>query len=325
MKRNIVHLLILVLLASLIAACVPITPTAPAVERASATPAPSPAAEIAFPVTVTDDLGRTVTVTQQPERLISLAPSLTEVLFAIGAGEQLVGVTEYCDYPEEAKSRERIGGFSANTISVEKIVALKPDLVFATGGIHQPIIDALDDLGIPVVALDPQNMEQVYSSIAVAGRLTGHAQEADQVVEAMKQRVQAVVDRVANIPQEKRVKVYWQIWDEPLMTAGPSSFAGQLIELAGGINIFGDLTASYPQISAEEVVKRNPDVIMGPDTHGDKLTVEVFRQRPGWSEIKAVQEGRIYLMDGNIVSRSGPRLADALEAVAKALYPERFQ
>lgn len=325
MKRYILSILILILTLGLTAACVPLTPTPSAAESASPTPAPSPMAETAFPVTVTDDLGRTVTIAQRPQRLISLAPSLTEVLFAIGAGDQIVGVTEYCDYPEEAKTRERIGGFSANTISVEKIVALKPDLVLAAGGFQMPVIDALEELNIPVVALDPQNMEQVYSSIAVAGRLTGHIREAGQVVAEMQRRVQAVVDRVANIPPEKRPKVYWQIWDEPLMTAGPSAFAGQLIELAGGVNIFGDLTESYPQISAEEVVKRNPDVIMGPDTHGDKLTVEVFRQRPGWADITAVREGRIYLMDGNIVSRTGPRLVDALEAVAKALYPDLFE
>lgn len=325
MKRHIISILILILALALTAACVPLAPTAPASESTSLTPAPSPVAEAAFPVTITDDLGRSVPIAQQPERLISLAPSLTEVLFAIGAGDQVVGVTEYCDYPEEAKTRERIGGFSANTISVEKIVALKPDLVLAAGGFQMPVINALEDLNISVVALDPQNMEQVYSSIEAAGRITGHTQEAEQVVANMKQRVRAVVDRVANIPPEKRPKVYWQIWDEPLMTAGPSAFAGQLIELAGGVNIFGDLTESYPQISAEEVVKRNPEVIMGPDTHGDKLTVEVFRQRPGWADITAVQEGRIYLMDGNIVSRTGPRLVDALEAVAKALYPDLFE
>jgi len=140
----------------------------------------------------------------------------------------------------------------------------------------------------------------------------------------MRARIAAVAEVAAAIPAEERLVVYWQIWDEPLMTAGPSTFAGQLIALAGGVNAFGDVAEQYPQISAEEVVQRDPAVIMGPDSHGDRLTIEHFSQRPGWAEIDAVRAGRIHLIDGDIVSRGGPRLADALEAVARALYPERF-
>jgi len=316
------RLVLLYVLVAALCACVPAETSAPAAAPESA---PGVGAAEGFPITVVDDLGREVTIAQEPERVVSLAPSLTEALFAVGAGEKVVGVTTYCDYPEEAQSIERVGGFAANTISVEKIVALKPGLVLSAGGFQLPVIEALERVNVPVVALDPQSIADVYASIERVGQLTGYPEQGRQIAQEMKSRIEAIAARTADIPESERVRVYWQIWDEPLMTAGPAAFAGQLVELAGGINIFGELTEQYPQISAEEVVKRNPDVIAGPDTHGDKLTPEVFRQRPGWSGIKAVQEGRIYLFDGNIVSRTGPRLADALEAVAEALYPERMK
>jgi iron complex transport system substrate-binding protein len=141
----------------------------------------------------------------------------------------------------------------------------------------------------------------------------------------MKTRIAAVVDKVAGILENERLTVFWETFDEPLMTAGPSTFTGQMIELAGGANAFADLTEDYPQISAEEVIARNPAVILGSDSHGDKLTPEQVAARPGWDQIDAVQNGRIHLIDGNIVSRAGPRLADAVEAIAQALYPELFQ
>ena len=319
------RLAIAILLTALLSGCVPMATPMPAAEGAAGAPAVQQASPTGFPFSITDDLGREVTIDELPQRLVSLAPSLTEVLFAVGAGPQVVGVTEYCDYPPEALSKDKIGGFSAKTISVEKIVSLKPDLVLAAGAIHQPIIDALVAIDIPVVAIDPSDIDAVYESLQLAGRLTGHGEDAARLAGEMKRRIDAVVLAARAIPPEERLRVYWQIWDEPLMTAGPSTFAGQMVELAGGINIFAELTGSYPTISAEEVVKRDPDVIMGPDTHGDKLQPEAFRQRPGWSEIKAVRDGRIHLIEGNIVSRTGPRLADALEAVAVALYPDLYE
>jgi iron complex transport system substrate-binding protein len=234
-------------------------------------------------------------------------------------------VTSYCNYPPEAQERAQIGGYSAKTISVESIVALEPDLVLAAGETHRPIIEALEPLNVPVVAVDPESIDEVYDAIDLIDYLTGLEGAGGEVSAEMRARIEEVARVAAAIPEGERLTIYWQIWDEPLMTAGPSTFAGQLIELAGGVNLFADLTESYPQVSAEEVVKRNPDVIMGPDSHGDKLTVEQFAQRPGWEDITAVRNGRVHLVNGDIVSRAGPRLADALEAVARALYPERFE
>ena len=315
-----------------VAACVPVQTPAPTPAPQSATvfppldtPVPPTTTPNPFPLALTDNLGREVTLPTLPERVVSLAPSNTEILFAVGAGDQVIGVTQYCNYPPEAQDREQIGGFSAKTISVEKIVALEPDLVLAAGEIHQPVIEALDQLNVPVYALDPNTLDEVYASIELMGYLTGHEAKANQVVAEMKDRVASVTERVATVPKEDRLHVYWEVFDEPRMTAGPSTFTGQLIELAGGVNIFADVSEAYPQISDEEVIGRNPAVIMGPETMGDKLTIETVAQRPGWDQIDGVQNKRIYLFDGDMVARSGPRLALVLENMAEALYPDLFE
>lgn len=317
------RILLLCLLAPLlivaVVACAP-TPVPPTPTSISPTATPGP-----YPLTLTDDQGREVTLSARPQRVVSLAPSNTEILFAVGAGDQVVGVTQYCNYPSEAQDREQIGGFSAKTISVEKIVALEPDLVLAAGEIHQPVIEALEELNVPVYSLDPNTLDEVYTGIELVGRLTGHGEETAQTVEEMQSRVTAVTEQVATIPQEDRLTVYWEVFDEPRMTTGPATFTGQLIELAGGVNIFADVTEEYPQISDEVVIGRNPEVIMGADTMGEKLTIAKVAQRPGWDQVGAVQNERIYLFDGDMVSRAGPRLAQVLEVMAEALYPDLFE
>jgi iron complex transport system substrate-binding protein len=321
-----------VLLIAAVTACAPAEVPAPmpalptpTTVPPTATPVPATATLALFPFTLTDDLGREVTISALPQRIVSLAPSNTEVLFAVGAGDQVVGVTEYCNYPPEVQNLEQVGGFSAKTISVEKIVALEPDLVLSVGEIQQPVIEALEQVNITVVALDPDTFDDVYASVGLVGRLSGHEEEAAQVMVEMKDLVAFVTERIATIPQEERLRVYWEVFDEPRMTAGPSTFQGQLIELAGGINIFADVTENYPQINDEEVIERNPAVIMGADTMGDKLTIDRVAQRSGWDQVDAVQNGRIHLFDGDMVSRAGPRLVQVLEAMAKALYPDKFE
>lgn len=300
----------------------PATPISGAAPPDSSAP---PTATLAgFPITVTDDLDREVTVNTKPQRIVSLSPSNTEILFAAGAGDQVVGVTEYCNFPPEAQERETIGGFSAKTISVEKIVFLEPDLVFSASAIQQPVIDALEQAGITTFAFDPEGVEGVYENIGAAGQLTGHETEAGEVVAEMKQRLAAVRDEVDAIPDDERPTVFYEVWHEPLMTAGPTTFIGRLIELAGGENIFADVAEEYPQISTETVIQRDPDVILGPDSHGEELTSEKIEARVGWASIQAVQDGRIYLVDGDMVSRPGPRLAVVLEDIAQDLYPDLF-
>jgi iron complex transport system substrate-binding protein len=304
-------------------AAAPASPT-PKQPQPTATPVPPTLATVSFPLSHTDDLGREVTLAALPRRIVSLAPSNTEILYAVGAGDAVVGVTEYCDYPAPAQQVDKIGGFSAQTISVEKIVSLKPDLVLAYGDRQQTVIEALGRINIPVYALSPNSFDDVYANIRVVGTITGRVAEADRTVAEMQARIDAIVEQTAAIPKEERLVVFWEIFDEPLMTAGPATFTGQMIELAGGVNIFADIAEDYPQISAEVVIARNPAVILGSDSHGDKLTPGQVAARPGWDQIDAVKNERIHLVDGDIVSRAGPRLADAVEAIARALYPEMF-
>lgn len=317
---------LLILLIGTVAACVP-PAAAPVVAPTSPTAAsPPPAATpVDFPVTLTDGLGRKVTVSALPKRIVSLAPSNTEILFAVGAGAQVVGVTKFCDYPPEAQTRETVGGFLAKTISVEKIVALKSDLVFSAGAMHQPVIEALEQAGIPVVAFAPKRLEGVYDNVKMAGRITGHEAEAAKLVAEMKGRVATITEKTRAIPGDNRPTVFYEVWHEPLMTAGPATFVGQLIGLAGGKSIFADVNEDYPQISAEAVIRRDPAVILGPDSHAEELTAQNIKARPGWGGIKAVRAGRIYLVNGDIVSRPGPRLVEALEIIARRLHPDLFR
>lgn len=296
-------------------------PVATAAPAAAATSAPPPAAA---GITFTDDLGRTVELAATPQRIVSIAPSVTEMLFAIGAGDQVVGVTEFCNFPPEAQEREKIGGFSVRSISVEAIVGLEPDLVIAGTADQAPISEALEPLGVNIVVLAPLSFADVYANISALGEITGNADQAQQVADEMQERVDAVVAVVAEIPADERPRVFYEVFGEPLITAGPDTFIGEMIDLAGATNIFADVNEDYPQISAEEVVARDPQVILAPDSHQPAPTPELLAQRPGWAEISAVQNERVYQMDGDMVSRPGPRLADALEAMVAALYPEVF-
>lgn len=324
MFRPLRHLVLLAGALLALGACAP----APAAQPPTPAPATAVAAPTAAPpaaLTITDALGRQVSLDGAPARIVSLAPSITEILFAVGAGPQVVGVTQFCNYPPEADALPEVGGFTAKTISVEAIVDLTPDLVLAGSAAQQPVVEALDKLGIPALVFDPTSFEEVYADIQQVGYATGHVAEADGVVAAMRGRVKAVTDTVATIPAEERPTVFWEVFDEPLMTAGPHTFIGQMLDLAGATNIFADATEDYPQISAETILARDPGIILGPTSHADKLTPELVAARPGWGELSAVKAGRVYLLDGDTTSRPGPRLADALEELARTLYPERFR
>lgn len=286
-------------------------------------PAATPAAAATFPLTMTDDLDREVTITSRPERIVSLLPSNTEILFAVGAGEQVVGVTSYCNYPPETATRTQVGGITSQTISIEAVAALEPDLVVASGA-QKDVIQPLSEAGLTVIALQPATFEDIYSNITMVGQVTGHADQAAAVVEDMRDRVAAVSAQVATIPEAERPTVYYEVWNEPLMTAGPHTFIGQMIDLAGGRQIFADAGEDWPQVSAEVIINRNPAIILGPTTSSEILTAEKIGARPGWENIAAVRDNHIYLLDPDIVSRPGPRIVEALEAMAQVFYPDRF-
>jgi iron complex transport system substrate-binding protein len=277
-----------------------------------------------WPVEVVDSLGRKVTVARLPERIVSLAPSNTEILFAVGAGRQVIGRTSYDNYPPEARSTASIGGMTPKSINLEAVMALRPDLVLATSGVQEPIIGSLERLKLVVVALDATDFAGVARNIRLVGRLTGNTASADRLAAGFLDRVAAVGRRVAS-RRSPRPKVLYLLREDPLMTAGPATFIGQMIEAAGGSNVFGDVTTRFPRPGEEEILARAPEVILstygdmssgGPD---DEARRERIRSRPGWAQIPAVRDNRIAFLNEDLINRPGPRLVEALEAVALVL------
>ncbi len=272
-------------------------------------------------VTIRDDSGVELTVKNIPRRIVSLTPSNTEILFALGLGDRVVGVTTYCDYPPEAKNKPKIGDLQAN---VEKIVSLKPDLVVAKWTMNRDAVASLRKLNVPVLCVEPESIEGVYRAIRLIAKATATSEAGEKIVAGMKAQLEEVKQKVAAIPPAKRPRVFIEVGDDPLYTAGSQTFIDELLNLAGGVNIAADIKG-YQMYSIERVVEKNPDVILAPDSY--YIDVEkIIQKRPGWSSIKAVRDGRIINnLDPNMINRPGPRSAQAVKAIARALYPELFK
>lgn len=285
------------------------------------TPAP-PVEPTATPVALRDDIGNLVVVAEPAERIVSLAPSNTEIVFALGIGDRLVGVTDFCDYPPEAQTIAKIGGVEPN---IEAIVALDPDLVLAIGGDPvPPSVARLQELGLTVLTLEPHDLESLYRDILLVGQATGAEEQAEALVADMRARVAAVAARTENVA-ERPVVFYELDATDPSrpFTAGAGSWHDAFIRLAGGVNLAGDQERAWVQISAEEIIARDPDVIILGDANWG-VTPEVVAQRPGWDVVSAVREGRVYPIDGNIVDRPGPRVVEGIEQMARMIHPELF-
>lgn len=283
--------------------------------------APTPAA-----LTFTDGLGRTITLAGPAQKIVSLAPSNTEILFAIGAGAQMVGRDDYSDYPEAAKALPMLG--SLNKANVEQIVALKPDLVLAAEINTQEQVKALTDLGLTVYYLsNPKTIEDMYTNLETVAKLTGHEPDAATLIAALKVRV-AAVDEKIKTTTTKPVVFYELDATDPAKpwTVGPGTFVDLLISRAGGVNLTttAGVKDSYPQVSVEQIVSSDPDmIILGDSMWG--IAAESVGQRPGWEKLKAVIGKQVFPFDDNIVSRPGPRLVDGLETLSKLLHPEAFK
>jgi iron complex transport system substrate-binding protein len=301
--------LILTLLIALLTACAP-----------QAAPTTAPVQES---MTYTDDLGRTITLTGIPQRVVSLAPSNTEILFAVGAGSQVVGRDEFSDYPPEATSIDSIGG-SFGEYNVEAILALEPDLVLAAEINPPELIQQLEGLGLTVYYLgNPATLEEMYTNLETVASLTG--QDVSELVASLKARVAAVDEKIA--PLSSRISVFYEIdATDPTKpwTYGPGTFGDLLIDRAGGFNIGGIASDPYPQLSLEQIVTANPSVIILGDSMWG-VTPESVLARPGWETIEAVKNGNIFPIDDNLISRPGPRLVDGLEQLAKLLRPDLFK
>ena len=269
------------------------------------------------PLTATDDSGHQVTLASPARRVVSLAPANTEIAFAIGAGGKLVAGTTYDDYPAAAKALPKIGDFESP--SVEKIVSFRPDLVLATGGIQSGLRTKLESLGIKVFVVDPSTLNGVYADLTALGRLLGVSEQATKVVDSMKQRAAAVEKKVAGL---SKPTVFVEIYSKPLMTAGTGTFINNLVTLAGGINVGAAAGSGYPTFSEEVLLKDDPDVYIA--TTGSMASPGKIARRPGYDGLKAVQDGRVYVIDDNLLVRPGPRLIDGLEQLAQMIHPEAF-
>ena len=261
----------------------------------------------------TDSLKRKVTVPQTVKRVVSLAPNVTEMLFAIGLKDEIVGVTDFCDYPPAASEKPRIGGYY--NPNIEAILSLNPDLVIATpDGYSKERVEKLDQAGISVFLVNPQKVGDVLETMLTLGKVTGREDAAKQVVQDLRARVQVVEKEVDSIPEEKRAKVFYEIGQDPLITAGPGNFVDNLIKAAGGTNIASDAASDWPQYSVEAVIMKEPDVIITAPhvSSGESTPTEPSIWRK-YETIPAVKNGRIYQVNPDILLRAGPRIVDGLE------------
>ena len=298
---------------TLLSACAPSATPSP-------TPEPSPA-----PLVLTDGLGREFNVSLPFQKIVSLAASNTEILFAIGAGSQVIARDAFSDYPEAALAVKDIGG-GWGEIDTETLLALQPDLVLAAQINAPEQISALEQLGLHVFYLsNPTDLEGMFDNLRLVAGLTGHAAEAEQLITSLQARVQAVDEAIA--PLSYRPTVFYELdGTDPSApwTPGPGTFIDLLIQRAGGSNVGSTLESDWAQISIEALLTQNPEYILLGDALYGGVTPELVAARAGWDAISAVQNGNVYPFDDNLVSRPGPRNVEGLEAIARLLHPEAF-
>jgi len=264
---------------------------------------------------VVDDLGRLVAINGTPQRIVSLAPANTEILFALGLGEKVVGVTEFCNHPPEALDKEKVGGYYPPDI--EKIIALNPDLIFATDIHRHEVIPALEEKGFTVFALAPQTLDEVLESIQKAGTVTGKEEEALELVDEMESKIAEIEEKTSEL--EERPRVFYITWHDPLWTVGRQTWIDDLITIAGGANIFSQYFQSGAMVELEWVISLNPEIIIA-----SQWSFEWANNATELELTDARKNGRIYQSEDDLVQRSGPRLVNALEWFAYFIHPEIF-
>jgi len=267
-------------------------------------------------ITVIDDMNREVILSKLPTHIVSLAPSNTELLFALGLNDKIMGVTDVCNFPPEALDKEKIGGFSQP--SVEKILSLKADLVIAAS-LHKEVVEQLDALGVPVIVLNATSISQVLANIELLGKATGTSQAAD----TLKKEIEAIISQVENkgrsLTEAQRPLVFYEVWNDPIWTAGPNTFIDEMITLAGGINMAADAPSSYVEYSFEVLLARDPQVMF----YGHAMeTIDEVLGRKDWGSVSAIKNNRVYPVDEDVVLRPGPRIGLGLLELAKSIHPE---
>ncbi len=268
--------------------------------------------------TYTDGIGRQVTLAKHPERIISLAPSVTELIYLLGADGRLVGVTSQCDWPDSVRSKPRIGDLL--NPNYEVILAAHPDLVIAsTAGNDRAAVFKLADLGLPVYVTAPRNVQKIFETVEAVGRITDCAARGVAVVSRMKERLADIKRRLAGLPP---VRAFFITWFDPLLTPGKETFETDLLRLAGVESISANVDQYYPRFSLEQVVARDPDVIITVNHEGSPLPD--LRRLAGWQRLRAVRQGKIYVLN-EVFQHPSPRFVDGVEEMARRLHPERFR
>lgn len=307
----------LVLLASL-AGCGGAQTTGSKESPKPATEAPkAEAKQTAYPITLKDGAGRDVTIAAEPKRIISVAPSNTELVFALGKGGSLVGRSDFDDYPAEVTSIESIGGFMPP--NYEKILSLKPDLILLIGGSVEARDKLTNEYKLTTFVVEPQNFTQLYEGIQQLGTILNAQEQAAKLVADMQRAVKEVEEKAAKATTKP--VVFYEVWHDPLMTVGPDTFFDDMIRIAGGVNAAASAQDRWPQFSLEQLAAANPDIILA----GSEDAAKAAKERKGWESLKAVKEGKVLgLPDQNLFVRPGPRLTQGLKWMAELLHPEVF-
>jgi iron complex transport system substrate-binding protein len=306
---------IVLALAVVMVACARGASTTPRAPEAPATTGPP------FPVTITDDDGVAVTLDAPPRRIVTFAPSATEIVFALGLGDRLVGVAgAFDDYPAAAKGIDEIGGAGDFGVdpNIERVVSLRPDLFLTISG-GDRWKERLRDLGVPVFTTDSTDLADVFHDIETVGRLTGTVGAADAIVAKMQAEAADVEARIAGDPA---VRCFYEVYYPPLTTVGPDTFIGDLLGLAGCRSVSARAKSDYPQWSVEDLVRQDPEVYLVSSESG--ASPRAVAARPGFDAVAAIAAGRVLPVDADLVSRPGPRVVDGLRLLARALHPEAF-
>ncbi len=268
------------------------------------------------PRTFVDDLGRKLYLAQPPKRIVSLAPSITEMLFALGLDQEIVGVTEFCNYPPAALEKPKVGYAQPN---LESIVALQPELIVAPKSfLRVDLLNRLEQLKIPTLLLDPQTVEDILRHIQLLGRMVGRVPESIKVTETIRKKMTMLTARLAGLP---RPTLLFVINTDPLITVGPGSYIHQLIELAGARNAAEHAGTAYPRLSIEEVLRQNPEFLLFPMGRFEGVPQAEQDQWRRWTSLEAVKRDQFAQIDSDILNRPGPRVIEALEALITILHP----
>ncbi|MDI6601589.1 MAG: ABC transporter substrate-binding protein [Thermoanaerobacteraceae bacterium] len=270
-----------------------------------------------FPVTITDFMGRQITIEKEPQRIVTLAPSNTEILYELGLDDKIVGVSEYDDFPPQVNEKPKLGGFS--TPNIEAVIDVEPDIVIVGSSFGEENAKKLEEAGIPVIVTAPESFEDIYTSYEMIGRITGAGEKANEIVQNIKDGVSEVQKKIEG---KEKPKVYFVVsMGQSNYTAGKGTFIDAVINIAGGENVASDVEG-WKDYSLEKLVEHDPDIIVASKHAGE---VDKLADSPGYKETKAAKNGKIFIIDDNIIVRPTSRILEGINEMAKIIHPEIFK